>query len=179
MRRALYALLIALMLPAAAVAQTTPTPPAPAPRVQRGDVAVGYAYVRNFALGVAVTDGWCIGQHADVILEGTWGRGSMIPGIDETIFSFMGGVRGKFSSRYGAKSAGLIEVLAGYAHVGASDGLNSIGANGFGMKVGGGGDIGINQTVSIRPMFYILISHLGEWTTDPAFTLSVGFKLFK
>jgi hypothetical protein len=180
MKRVCTLALVALLLCVArsAAAQDAPKPAAPAgPKTPFGDVAVGYSYVSNVPLGVKISDGYRLAQHADFNIEGTFGHGN-IDGIGVSTVTLMGGITGKFSSRYGAKSAGLVEVLAGYVHAHASDGFESAGAGGFGVKFGGGADIGINDTVSIRPMLDGLFAHLlGGWTSDVTFTLCVAFKL--
>ena len=188
--------------PSRAVAPASPEPPRAVPGVpqpaaaqrrarvaeQRGDVALGYAFMRDsdgtWPIGISGSNAWLVHPGVDIVVEAQYARGTFdlpVGEIDGNIWTGLAGPRFSTGSRYGDRPHALFQVLAGVATAKANFGsFASKSLTGLGVQPGFGVDIPLNRAVAIRPQFDWLFCRLDGVNTSAArVNVNVAFRLYR
>ena len=155
---------------------------------QRGDVALGYAFMRDsdgtWPIGISASSAWLVHPGVDVVVEAQYARGTFdlpVGEIDGNIWTGLAGPRFSNGSRYGDRPHALFQVLAGVATPKANFGsFASKSLTGLGVQPGFGIDIPLTRAVAIRPQFDWLFCRLDGVNTSAArVNVNVAFRLYR
>lgn len=155
---------------------------------QRGDVAVGYAFMRDsdgtWPVGISGSRTWPVHPGVDIVAEAQYARGTFdlpVGKIDGNIWTGLAGPRFTTGSSYGDRPRALFQVLAGVATPKANFGsFASKSLTGLGVQPGFGVDIPLNRAVAIRPQFDWLFCRLDGVNASAArVNVNVAFRVYR
>jgi hypothetical protein len=156
---------------------------------QRGDFALGYAFMRDsdggLPIGISGSNAWLVHPGIDIVVEGQFyapGTFDLLVGkIDGNIWTALAGPRFSTRSRAGDRAYPVFQVLAGVVTAKANFGsFASKSVTGIGMQPGFGVDIPLNRAVAIRPQFDWLMARLdGENTSAARMNVNLVFRLYR
>ena len=153
---------------------------------QRGDLAVGYAFMRDsdgtFPMGMSGSSAWLLHPGIDIVVEAQYAQGTfdlLVGEIDGNLWTGLAGPRFSTRSRQGDRPHPLFQVLAGVVTGKANFGsFASKSVTGLGVQPGFGVDIPLSRAVAIRPQFDWLIARLDGVNTSAArVNVNVVFRL--
>jgi hypothetical protein len=154
---------------------------------QRGDVAIGYAFLYDttdtltLPFGVVGSDAWRISPNVDFAIESQFSHANNVYGtiLGANVWSLFGGIRAWGGSRYGKNVLAFGEIFGGLLTEKATAGPFSQTFTGFGIEPGFGLEVPFTQVVAFRPQFDLLIGHVdGATSYGPALNVNVVFRLF-
>ena len=160
------------------------------PRVAepRGDVALGYAFMRDaegtLPIGISGSNAWQVHPGVDIVVEAQHARGTfdlLVGEIDGNISTGLAGPRFSTGSASGDRAHPLFQVLAGVATTKANFGsFASKSVTGLAVQPGFGVDIPLNRAVAIRPQFDWLLCRIDGVNASAArVNVNVVFRLYR
>jgi hypothetical protein len=154
----------------------------------RGDVAVGYTFMRDsngtWPVGISGSSASLVHPGVDIVVEAQYARGTFdlpVGHIDGNIWTALAGPRFSTGSRNGDRPHALFQVLAGVATPKAYFGsFATKSIIGLGVQPGLGVDIPLNRAVAIRPQFDWLLCRVdGENASAARVNVNVAFRLYR